>query len=159
MLLSESCLLKFSLIFLIIQKEKASNFLLRKLVGGTYCSQNMLCGGASPQPTVGSLLSPFIGSLPDQSSEHCDTCFPFSIGHGYLTCHFIFPNNVPGSDLTNDLFTMPWIVLRGTVGLWTHGGGRPEARDEISWCGFIIQYFGQQIPRVTKSSHENCYLH
>lgn len=53
---------------------------------------------------------------------------------------------------------MPWIVPRGTVGLWTHGGGRPEAREEISECGLIIQYFSQQIPRVTKSSHENCYF-
>lgn len=36
---------------------------------------------------------------------------------------------------TDDRFMMPWIVPRGTVSLWTHGGGKPKAREELAGVG------------------------
>lgn len=83
------------------------------------------------------------------SRQSIDTRLPFSICHVYLTGHFILPNNVPGSDLTVQMVCL-WCPGLSRGALWTHGGGRPEAREEISECGLIIQYFSQQDPQGHK---------
>lgn len=52
LLLPESCILKFPLISLIVQKRKISNFLLWKLARGAHFNQNTLCRGASWPPLI-----------------------------------------------------------------------------------------------------------
>lgn len=92
----------FSLIFLIIQKEKASHFLLRKPVRGTHCHQNLLCGNALLQPSV-ARFSPAFLLLHGLSFWSVVTALwqppsPFSICHVYLTGQFVLLHNVPGAD-------------------------------------------------------------
>lgn len=48
----EACILKFPLIFFIIQERKTSNFLPWKLVRGAYFNQNVLCHGATLQSLI-----------------------------------------------------------------------------------------------------------
>lgn len=63
-------------------------------------------------------------------------------------CYFIMCQALIGFTDTNDLvLMMPWVVLQGIVDLSTHGGGRAEAREEISQCGLYRPVLQPTDPR------------
>lgn len=108
LLLPESCILKFPLIFLIIQKRKTSNFLLWKLVRGAYFNQNMLRHGASLQSLIDllfpehrwlSLEERFPTLLYAEISPLALRPLSFYIYCIYLTNNYILLNDVPDTVL------------------------------------------------------------